>query len=132
MKNIGVTLKSLRVERGYTLRQVAEKAQMPFTHLSNIENGKKMPGLDIIDRICYALDVPIKHVILKTELERELKEDRKILLRDLQPYFRKIDAVAKQIYGLGNDSDENDDSGSNQEKLTPIIQGGGANEVSDK
>lgn len=132
MKNIGVTLKSLRVEKGYTLRQVAEKAQMPFPHLSNIENGKKIPGLDVIDRICYALEVPIKYVILKTELERDLKEGRKLLLKDLQPYFRKIDAVAKQIYGSNNDSDEDNDSGENQEILTPIIKGGGANEVSDK
>lgn len=132
MKNIGVTLKSLRVEKGYTLRQVAERAQMPFPHLSNIENGKKIPGLDVIDRICYALNVPIRHVILKAELERELKDERKVLLKDLQPYFRKIDAVAKQIYGSNGDSDGNDDAGTNQDVLTPIIQGGGANEVSNK
>lgn len=130
MKNIGVTLKSIRVEKGYTLRQVAEKAQMPFSHLSNIENGKKIPGLDVIDRICFALDVPTKHVIIKAELERDLKSNKKLLLRDLQPYFRKIDAVAKQIYGANDDSDENDDdSGTNQELLSPIIQGGGANSI---
>ena len=102
MKNIGVTLKDLRVEKGYTLRQVAEKAQMPFSHLSNIENGKRIPRLDIIDRICYALDVPTKHVILKTELDKDFKNTRKVLLRDLQPYFRKIDAIAMQIYDANN------------------------------
>lgn len=132
MKNIGVTLKSLRVEKGYTLRQVAEKAQMPYPHLSNIENGKRIPGLDLIDRICFALGVPLKHVILKSELEREFKEDRKILLRDLQPYFRKIDAIAKQIYDSGSGGNDDDDTGSSQETTTPIIQGGGAQEVQSK
>lgn len=133
MKNIGVTLKSLREEKGYTLRQVAEKAQMPFPHLSNIENGKKIPGLDLIDRICFALGVPLKHVILKSELEREFKEERKILLKDLQPYFRKIDAIAKQIYNSDNSNgNDDDDTGATQETITPIIQGGGSQELYSK
>lgn len=133
MMNIGSTLKSLRAEKGYTLRQVAGKAQIPFSHLSNIENGKKIPGIDVIDRICFALGVPIKNVILKAELEKELKQDRQVLYRDLQPYFRKIDAVAKQIYGSNNDSGErDDDGGTSQELLAPIIQGGGGNEASNE
>lgn len=133
MINIGSTLKSLRAEKGYTLRQVAAKAQIPFSHLSNIENGKKIPGIDVIDRICFALEVPIKNVILKAELERELQQGRQVLYRDLQPYFRKIDAVAKQIYGSHSDSGERDDDGGvNREILAPITKGGGGNEVDNE
>jgi transcriptional regulator with XRE-family HTH domain len=129
MKTIGVTLKSLRVERGYTLRQLAEKAEVPFSYLSNIENGKSMPGLDVIDRICFALGVPVRDIIIKTELDKSLKTEKKKLYSELMPYFRKIDAVAKQIYGIsGNDSDgRDDDRRKDGEGIKPIIQGGGRN-----
>lgn len=90
-----------------------------------------MPGLDLIDRICYALNVPVREVIIKAELEKELKAEQQKLLKDLQPYFRKLDAVAKQIYGNDNDStDGRDDEDRNrEEELNPIIKGGGANKI---
>jgi transcriptional regulator with XRE-family HTH domain len=131
MINIGLTLRSLREERGYTLRQLAEKAQVPHSHISNIENGKKTPGLDVIDRICFALGVPTRDVIIKSDLDREFKTDQKKMYKDLMPYFRKIEAVAKQIYGSdGSDSDERDDN-REREGLKPIIRGGGAKKVNN-
>jgi len=127
MINVGTTLKSLREERGYTVRQLAEKAQVQSSHLSNIENGKRSPGLDVIDRICNALGASITQVLVKTDMEKELELSKRKLLKDLMPYFRKIDSVAKQIYGSGNDdSDDRDDHNKGQgEGLNPIISGGG-------
>ena len=127
MINVGTTLKSLREERGYTVRQLAEKAQVQSSHLSNIENGKRSPGLDVIDRICNALGASVTQVLVKTDMEKELELGKRKLLRDLMPYFRKMDSVAKQIYGGdNNDPDDRDDLNRGQgEGLNPIIVGGG-------
>jgi len=46
----GPELKKLRLQRGMTLRQLAEAAGVDFTYLSKIENGKAgySPGADTI------------------------------------------------------------------------------------
>ena len=131
MKNIGITLKSLREERGYTLRQLAQLAQVPYSYLSTIENMKRMPGLDVVDRICHALGVPVRDVIIKTELEKNLKSEKVKLHKELMPYFRKLEVIANQIYGTNlDDTDEfGDDNERNQGTIHPIIKGGGAKSI---
>lgn len=55
----GAALKSLRVERGWTLAQVSERTGVPVSTLSKVENGKTELTMDRILRISVALEVNI-------------------------------------------------------------------------
>ena len=54
---IGRRIADLRREVGFTQGELAEKADISAVHLSNIELGKKTPGLSTLIRIAEALDV---------------------------------------------------------------------------
>lgn len=54
---IGRRIADLRREVGFTQGELAEKADISAVHLSNIELGKKTPGLSTLISIAEALDV---------------------------------------------------------------------------
>lgn len=55
----GAALKSIRVERGWTLAQVSERTGVPTSTLSKVENGKTEITMDRLLRISVALEVNI-------------------------------------------------------------------------
>jgi transcriptional regulator with XRE-family HTH domain len=55
----GAALKSLRIERGWTLAQVSERTGVPVSTLSKVENGKTELTMDRLLRISVALEVNI-------------------------------------------------------------------------
>lgn len=63
---IQITLGKLRYDRHMTLSQLSVKSGVSIAHLNNIENGKKMPTIEVLCRIAHALGVPI------TDLYKEI------------------------------------------------------------
>ena len=57
LAGIGRRIAEIRREVGMTQDQLAEKADISVVHLSNVERGKKMPGLPVLIRIAEALEV---------------------------------------------------------------------------
>lgn len=49
----------VRNEKGMSIRELAEKAHVPRSTLSRIENEKNPPRLDVLEKIAIALDVRI-------------------------------------------------------------------------
>ena len=56
---VGAQVKRWRTERGMTLANVAERADLNVGYLSQIENDKALPSLTCLAAIGEALDVPI-------------------------------------------------------------------------
>jgi transcriptional regulator with XRE-family HTH domain len=56
---IGQRLAQLRQEKGMTTRQLAEVAGLHQSNITKIENGKYSVGLDVLSKICTALDAEI-------------------------------------------------------------------------
>ena len=54
LAGIGRRIAEIRREVGMTQEQLAEKAEISVVHLSNVEQGKKMPGLPVLIRIAEA------------------------------------------------------------------------------
>ena len=53
-------LKTLRASKDMSLRDLAEKADVPPGYLSELEAGKKTnPSLDVLRRLARALGVPV-------------------------------------------------------------------------
>lgn len=129
MKSVGKTIRSLRDERGLTVRQLAQKANVTYSHLSKIENCKVEPTLDILDRVSFAMGVSLTEIVIKTDLDKKFQEQSEILFKDLQPLFRKFNSLVEKFYNESNsdNGDDNDNNGENGSKLIkpkPKIGGG--------
>lgn len=49
----------VRNEKGMSIRELAEKAHVPRSTLSRIENGETSPRIDVLEKLAIALDVRI-------------------------------------------------------------------------
>lgn len=57
--NVGEKLRTIRTQRNFSLRLLAEKSGLSINTLSLIEKGKSSPSVSTLQRLALALDVPI-------------------------------------------------------------------------
>ena len=58
-KKIGELIRSLRKERGVSLRELAKKVSVSFVNISHIENGKVETSKKILKQIAEALNYDV-------------------------------------------------------------------------
>jgi HTH-type transcriptional regulator, quorum sensing regulator NprR len=97
---IGNRIKYLREKKNLTLDSVS-KGIISSSHLSNIENGRHLPPLDVLMALAKKLSVPeyylVKHQNTSYNLEKLLKEAAYFIHRDLEK--------TKSILEIISDSD---------------------------
>lgn len=85
-KNIGRNLRMARERKGYTAKYLEIKSGVHYTTISDIENARKNknPGLQVIVKLCNALEVSLDQVvsdiytprakrsIIESEIDKEL------------------------------------------------------------
>lgn len=59
---MGDVLRSVRLRRGDTLRQVAGRASVALGYLSEIERGQKEASSEVLASVAQALDVPLSTI----------------------------------------------------------------------
>jgi len=72
----GEQIRALREKRGYTLQELAKRANLSLSYLSEIERDSKRPSPKTIDKLATALDVP------KTEFIKGLVDDTNLSIGD--------------------------------------------------
>ncbi|NJO85193.1 MAG: helix-turn-helix transcriptional regulator [Blastochloris sp.] len=71
MQRFGEKLKTLRKRQGMTLQELSHRlGHADHTYLSRVENGKKMPSIELILVISHMFDVTTDE-LLKDDLEVE-------------------------------------------------------------
>ena len=60
---IGARIRSLRRQRGWTQRQLAERCESSLSFQGHIERGSRIPSLETIIKIASLLDVSLDHLI---------------------------------------------------------------------
>lgn len=55
--NFGYILKDIRVKKGYTREQIAERAGISTRYLSAIENEQREPSYDVLYRLFHSLGI---------------------------------------------------------------------------
>lgn len=68
---IGETLKSLRNIYGYSGKELSEKIEISAGYLSEIENNKKSPSLNVLERYSKVFDLKLSTLILLAEKDKE-------------------------------------------------------------
>lgn len=113
---LGEKIKKFRKQKGYTQKQLAEKAGISRTALIRYENDETSPSIQILQQIAAALDVSVSDIFAGTgadnriaDLHREIqKRDRTIT--ELEPdcehimnmhqgnqYFEKLQIVQGKL-----------------------------------
>jgi len=93
---IGRTIRLIRTRRGLTQGQLAERAKLSVSYLSLIEQGKRNPGLDAVEAVADALDVPLNIVVfLATDVEELEGFDRETAEKLSLLAWKIIDAKAE-------------------------------------
>lgn len=63
MAKINETLKQLRLDRGMTQEQVAERVGLTRQAVSSYESGRTLPGIDILERLAAVYEVDLADII---------------------------------------------------------------------
>ncbi len=86
---IGNRIKELRIKHGLSQEDVAERAEMSVVHLGNIENAKTKLSVEILIKICYALDVTPDYILV--ESNRSIDENYRKKFCDMLTLCKKED-----------------------------------------
>lgn len=70
----GETLRTYRKERGLTQEELAHRAEIHRTYVSLLERNEKSPTLNVLFRICRALEVRPSEVLEGVEAGMEETE----------------------------------------------------------
>lgn len=99
--NIGIALRKIRLDKQELLRDMAAKLNVSSAFLSAVENGRKKPPANFVDKVCNAYDLG------KTDRETLLQaaematHELKINLADVSPAQRQVAvSFAKALNGL--------------------------------
>lgn len=64
---LGEELRSAREAAKMTQEQLAYEAEIDRTYISELENNKKSPTLDVLLRLCRALGVKASEIVARIE-----------------------------------------------------------------
>lgn len=70
--NIGKAIKFCRVSKDISLEELQNLTNLSQSYLSLIENNKRKPTLDTIEKISNSLNVPIEILVYLASDKREL------------------------------------------------------------
>ncbi|KYC77538.1 MULTISPECIES: helix-turn-helix domain-containing protein [Heyndrickxia] len=79
--DIGIRIKNIRTAKGLRGNEVAKKAFISQSYLSDIENGRTTPSLDKLSTICDALEISLAEFF---GYESKLSADMIRLLDNMQ------------------------------------------------
>ncbi|PUA79172.1 helix-turn-helix domain-containing protein [Nocardioides currus] len=60
---LGDVLRSERMQRGMTLREVSAEARVSLGYISEIERGQKEASSELLASLCMAMDLPLSDVL---------------------------------------------------------------------
>ncbi|MBQ9409682.1 MAG: helix-turn-helix transcriptional regulator [Clostridia bacterium] len=61
---IGLRIRDVRVQYGFSLELFAARLGVSPSHLCNIESGRKQPSLDLLVKIAAEFDVSLDYLVL--------------------------------------------------------------------
>jgi transcriptional regulator with XRE-family HTH domain len=91
----GKNIKFLRFRRQYSQADLAEKADISITFLSNIERGLKFPKPEILSKIAESLNVEV-YELFKTDLVPQ--DDKELINRLSEDITRNVNLAMEGVF----------------------------------
>ena len=82
-RQLGDVLRSERMRRGMTLRELSSEARISLGYISEIERGQKEASSELLASLCEALDLPLSEVLREVSDSIALEEARQALEREV-------------------------------------------------
>lgn len=82
---IGKRIQQLRSDKGMSISELAERAEVAKSYISNVERGlQSNPSIQFLEKVASALDVSIHSILYNnpTQTEQLLDNDWQLLLRE--------------------------------------------------
>ncbi len=67
---LGDELRKAREKAGLTQEELAHRAEVDRTYISILENDRKSPTIEMLFRLCEAMDVSTAAIVRAVELDR--------------------------------------------------------------
>ncbi len=93
--NVGQTLRTLREQRGLSLRALADKCGLSFNAISRIEHGENSPTVATLHLLANALHVPI------TAFFESSHEQSIVVVRRDQRLHSDANGISMESLGIG-------------------------------
>lgn len=87
--NLGTAIKELRKSKGLSQIQLAKKASLSQTALSQIEKGKR-PGIQTLKKISTALEVPESLIYAMSIEKDDVPAHKQMLYEKLFPVIKGL------------------------------------------
>ena len=68
---VAFVLRQLRLERNLSQEKLAELINSHQVYISEIEQGKKLPSLTVLDNIAKAFNLPLSQLVYQIEVKLE-------------------------------------------------------------
>lgn len=62
-ESLGAVLRSERMRRAMTLRELSGRARISLGYISEVERGQKEASSELLSSLCEALELPLSEVI---------------------------------------------------------------------
>jgi transcriptional regulator with XRE-family HTH domain len=62
-KALGNNIRALRKKKELTQEELAYKAELDYSYINQIENGKRNPSMDAVERIAKALGTKVQNLL---------------------------------------------------------------------
>ncbi len=93
---MGETLKLLRIFFGYKSVEMAEKLKLSQSFLSEIENNKKKPSLEILGQYSKVLHIKVSTIVLLSESLENDKNSKKDIKHNVAGIGMKVLRILKE------------------------------------
>lgn len=97
---LGETLKILRIFYGYKSVEMASKLEISQSFLSEVENNKKNPTMELLNKYSEALKIKVSTIILLSE---SMQNDKKDLKHNIAGFGMKILKILKENGDIEDD-----------------------------
>lgn len=104
MTELGKNIATLRKAKNLKSSELASMAGVKQPYISAIENGKKIPSLDVLQRIAKALDVTTSELL--GEVPKQLSFDMRRLVDTAKNLpTRQVEALISMVKEFSGDFD---------------------------
>ncbi len=79
----GRLMRKYRLQRGFTIRALAEMVDINEKHLSGLESGHQMPTIKTLYRISVKLNVPLEKLLVDMQPEEQNPDAKEQILNSL-------------------------------------------------
>ncbi len=93
--NIAQALKEARKKSKLNQMQFGKKYKLSQTYISLIENGRKVPSVEVIQKYQKAAKIPISVLLFAALEEKDIQKDKQSLFRQVKPI---MDDLIKQVF----------------------------------